>query len=184
MRRWRRIETNADGLVATQQRIHNIIAEIFWNPFHWPFQRRAGIAPRKKVIVDEDPDGKDATQQRHLLPVPQRVPRLLKLEDEKLEIISDDFKSGTRERDRLENSPVQSENEAGAGEEKERAALKEDKPDENDELSERNEDRKASPGDGSEEEELDKYLDQSNLAARTVFQPLAFLQGSAGPPRT
>jgi short-subunit dehydrogenase len=63
---------------AIPQRIHNLIAEAFWNPIHWPFRTRASPeAPQQQPV--EQP----AARQTAPAPSPppmQRVPRLLQLD--------------------------------------------------------------------------------------------------------
>lgn len=68
-----------------QQRIHNIIAEIFWNPLRLPFTKHTAevSVPQINESSDEEEEKPKATSVQPFPPV-QRMPRLLKLEEDML----------------------------------------------------------------------------------------------------
>jgi hypothetical protein len=72
---------------AVPQRIHNLIAEVCWNPIHWPFRQRQGapVVPQQQQPLEPAPVR--ATAPAPSPPLLQRTPRLLQLgqEEEKEE---------------------------------------------------------------------------------------------------
>ena len=69
-----------------QQRIHNIIAETFWNPVSWPFSKRFS----RKAVEREKEKVKSFSSQKRTgappspppFPPSQRIPQLLRISDD------------------------------------------------------------------------------------------------------
>lgn len=160
-----------------QQRIHNIIAEIFWNPFHWPLSRRIvfaqTVAREKGLVDDNNRDRKDSPPATHsFMQTPQRLPRLLLLEDE----------TAVEAPDKAENH----DGEVKAESEPEKVAT----PTEDNEHSKEVDlnslgppdelDTPSNPPPLEQEETETQKVEQPSLAARTTSHPLAFLSRQSG----
>lgn len=102
------------------------------------------------------------------MPKPQRIPRLLKLEDETEETIPE---KNNREEDEKDEEP---EGEEG-GEELERVSVDEERIDESDDNFESTQEENKNSPDPHFGKEKEEAHSESSLAAQASFGPLAFL---------